>query len=331
MVSIHAPARGATGLVHQRRVLRDVSIHAPARGATCVAASIRKHRVVSIHAPARGATRDHCQAPGDCCRFNPRARTGRDPITVPLLTGGTFQSTRPHGARRGFTLRHRPFLRFQSTRPHGARHQSCARRYPGSLVSIHAPARGATFKPRDSAASLSFQSTRPHGARRPHVAQLIERSRFQSTRPHGARPLPCIAWYMPGFRFNPRARTGRDGPLNTTDQISAVSIHAPARGATLSWCASDDPAMFQSTRPHGARPICTGSCRGTSKFQSTRPHGARRLLHSLQEVLNVFQSTRPHGARRHAYNPAVPLQKKLRHREPARSVPESRQGPRQTQ
>ncbi len=76
-----------------------------------------------------------------------------------------------------------------------------------------------------------FQSTRPHGARpwtlgRPRWTWL-----FQSTRPHGARQ---------------QGRNGLDGFL-------AVSIHAPARGATVP---QDMLAMvhkFQSTRPHGAR------------------------------------------------------------------------------
>ena len=80
-VSIHAPARGATGDTGGNKVRSEVSIHAPARGATsisCPSASLksgfnprpcargdelvstgtREHRV-SIHAPARGATQVH--------------------------------------------------------------------------------------------------------------------------------------------------------------------------------------------------------------------------------------------------------------------------------
>ena len=56
-----------------------------------------------------------------------------------------FQSTRPHGAR--LDLYHGDCIEvmFQSTRPHGARPGGL---YIGGLperVSIHAPARGATF------------------------------------------------------------------------------------------------------------------------------------------------------------------------------------------
>jgi len=56
LVSIHAPARGATfaELVLDGELL--VSIHAPARGATQAMIKIFGHQYVSIHAPARGAT-----------------------------------------------------------------------------------------------------------------------------------------------------------------------------------------------------------------------------------------------------------------------------------
>ena len=56
LISIHAPARGATssGYVRLRRSL--ISIHAPARGATRSSRHTVAIRPISIHAPARGAT-----------------------------------------------------------------------------------------------------------------------------------------------------------------------------------------------------------------------------------------------------------------------------------
>src|SRR5690348_16836536 len=57
IVSIHARARGATGVDVERGVGEEgVSIHAPARGATHRAGADRRALDVSIHAPARGAT-----------------------------------------------------------------------------------------------------------------------------------------------------------------------------------------------------------------------------------------------------------------------------------
>ena len=54
---------------------------------------------------------------------------------------------------------------------------------------------------------------------------------FQSTRPHGTR-LAAFAVSSSIFRFNPRARMGRDGAELNRLQILNVSIHAPAWDAT---------------------------------------------------------------------------------------------------
>ena len=138
-VSIHAPARGATPASIQIW-RKHVSIHAPARGATyCVPISVTTR--VSIHAPARGATYSTLMR-FRRCRFNPRARAGRDMMRH-LLFMCMFQSTRPRGARLpheascdpepSFNPRARagrdthlcriacPITMFQSTRPRGAR------------------------------------------------------------------------------------------------------------------------------------------------------------------------------------------------------------------
>ena len=37
---------------------------------------------------------------------------------------------------------------------------------------------------------------------------------------------------FPYFSFNPRAREGRDEPEDDFENLTNVSIHAPARGAT---------------------------------------------------------------------------------------------------
>ena len=105
-------------------------------------------------------------------------------------------------------------------------------RASSSVVSIHAPARGATgctslrwppsfgFNPRTRTGCDASRSTvRPF------------RWRFQSTHPHGVRPH-CVQ----------AVRTSK-----------RVSIHAPARGATNSWHKSRMTFLFQSTHPHGVR------------------------------------------------------------------------------
>ena len=78
-----------------------------------------------------------------------------------------------------------------------------------NLVSIHAPARGAT--------GMVF-------------ASYLWRE-FQSTRPRGAR-LSIFEIFYDLKSFNPRAREGRDPSFLVARFQHGVSIHAPARGAT---------------------------------------------------------------------------------------------------
>ena len=154
LVSIHAPARGATITPSGAKIFEFVSIHAPARGATfmlfspfspspCFNPRARAGRDrkdcgiqtrslrVSIHAPARGATARTAVSSSFPPRFNPRARAGRDKDgCIKRYCDDQFQSTRPCGARRVTTL-------VEGTE---------------FVVSIHAPARGATVP---SAVTLS--------------------------------------------------------------------------------------------------------------------------------------------------------------------------------
>ena len=60
-VSIRAPARGATQAAVASKREREVSIRAPARGATAMLPGVCNHNPVSIRAPARGATQSRCR------------------------------------------------------------------------------------------------------------------------------------------------------------------------------------------------------------------------------------------------------------------------------
>ena len=79
-VSIHAPARGATGGPSLRVQFEQVSIHAPARGATVSSVRRNSPRFLFQSTRPRGARlRDHQAASRIRC-FNPRAREGRDKV-----------------------------------------------------------------------------------------------------------------------------------------------------------------------------------------------------------------------------------------------------------
>ena len=54
---------------------------------------------------------------------------------------------------------------------------------------------------------------------------------------------------------------------------------------------------FQSTLPHGERPVAVGSSLTGSRFQSTLPHGERHPHPHRIGSCRAFQSTLPHGER----------------------------------
>ena len=142
-----------------------------------------------------------------------------------------------------------------------------------SEISIHAPARGATylrapvyhfhsnFNPRSregsdvSGSTISFPSYR-----------------FQSTLPRGERPEPDTACYPDQHNFNPRSREGSD-----------IFYGVPAfRGV-----------LFQSTLPRGERRHIGVNVLFHDLFQSTLPRGERpREIHPHQSEHNFNPRSR---------------------------------------
>ena len=121
-VSIHAPAWGATfcpGFEIIQVLFQFTLPHGERPTGIRFAESDWE---VSIHAPAWGATKN-------------------------IFRGGSrgrFQFTLPHGERHPTALRPAPEGPFQFTLPHGERQSPKALRISRSIVSIHAPAWGAT-------------------------------------------------------------------------------------------------------------------------------------------------------------------------------------------
>ena len=211
-VSIHAPARGATGFVLASASCLAVSIHAPARGATKNAGRRERAIEVSIHAPARGATSVSGKEIEGEHGFNPRAREGRDCVkSQSHLTRSKFQSTRPRGARRISIMFFPPPPKSFNPRAREGRDAEHVERRMRFVVSIHAPARGATLQ----------------------TKSLLT--------------VKLVSIHAPARGATPAARASAPAVL--------VSIHAPARGATTSMSIRVVSCAFQSTRPRGARRV----------------------------------------------------------------------------
>ena len=166
-VSIHAPARGATRRGRCRRP--PAPCFNPRTREGCDSPS-RWRRFASIRFNPR--TREGCDTTSSSSwrtptRFNPRTREGCDLSASPSRSlPNEFQSTHPRGVRRESGLRRTGPDQFQSTHPRGVRPRPRCRS-PGArsrfnprtregcdhkvavqvlktVVSIHAPARGAT-------------------------------------------------------------------------------------------------------------------------------------------------------------------------------------------
>ena len=137
---------GCDGVIQRTSALCfHVSIHAPAWGATFAMSSPRYSTRVSIHAPAWGATSEASAAHHQYPCFNPRTRVGCDPRRgVGQRAACRFQSTHPRGVRldRLRQLGHTVMVSIHAP-AWGATHLRCRVAAQGR-VSIHAPAWGAT-------------------------------------------------------------------------------------------------------------------------------------------------------------------------------------------
>ena len=204
------------------------------------------------------------------------------PHRVRLFGGRSFAEHRfvsIHAPTRGATylkLCISPLVLFQSTHPHGVR--------PYTYIA--------------NGEHEEFQSTHPHGVRQNWAAYLLAPCCFNprthtgcdrlveviisgntsfNPRTHtGCDPLQKLLFSL-HRSFNPRTHTGCDFAPKMVRGLSAVSIHAPTRGATIAverccfyikrfnprthtGCdleriiSAMSPQMFQSTHPHGVRP-----------------------------------------------------------------------------
>ena len=158
--------------------------------------SVRKDEmIISIHAPTRGATekeRRFCHF----LRFQSTLPRGERPLREPGKDRNRkFQSTLPRGERRFLAEKQHSLLEFQSTLPRGERRKirSTAvgqqdfnpRSHEGSdcgdpeknecsIISIHAPTRGATgICLMISEGGKTFQSTLPRGERQQIYTNIL--------------------------------------------------------------------------------------------------------------------------------------------------------------
>ena len=129
---------------------------------------------------------------------------------------GSYADISIHTPARGatsFTTALSMYLTISIHAPARGATATCIIPYGAKDISIHAPARGATGK------TLCYL-----------IYQI-----FQSTLPREERPI-SPRMFPNAFYFNPRSRERSDCNFVNLEIKLFISIHAPARGATLSKC-----------------------------------------------------------------------------------------------
>ena len=175
-----------------------------------------------------------------------------------MSAGSTFQFTLPRGERREDLAGGHLLAVFQFTLPRGERRVAALEDERRALVSIHAPAGGATSSATPGHRSVIVVSIHaPAGGATPLCCALgsvagcfNSRSRggsdpfpveegqgifgaFQFTLPRGERPRRGLSGRQRRPRFNSRSRGGSDCRAIGGGVVGlGVSIHAPAGGAT---------------------------------------------------------------------------------------------------
>ena len=278
LISIHAPAKGATSLVYQPLSLHnyfnprsregsDYSLKSGAdgeydfnprsrEGSDCFHAVIfAVYTAISIHAPAKGATQHD---------------TGKKVVNI-------FQSTLPRRERLCAQEHAKCVESFQSTLPR--RERLFGRRciFLPQQISIHAPAKGATSQVDEGMDIIvQFQSTLPRRER--HVQELItgKSHGFQSTLPRRERrgiTLSQDLAYPISIHAPAKGATTMQPVLWPA---RTISIHAPAKGATLRWVAFS--VLFHHFNPRsreGSDLTRVYTEKHITRFQSTLPRRER--------------------------------------------------------
>ena len=154
----------------------EISIHAPARGATVDPFFGSLDHVISIHAPARGATFGTLRSIPAASLFQSTLPRGERlaPVLFRGLSSTYFNPRSREGSDKTGSFQNPVSHLFQSTLPRGERLHECPFINWLHIISIHAPARGATaICRRRGNEEEAFQSTLPRGERQQPVRQSL--------------------------------------------------------------------------------------------------------------------------------------------------------------
>ena len=219
--------------------------------------------VVSIHAPGRGATEDIFLSVRSPRCFNSRTREGCDPTASRwTTTDWSFNSRTREGCDVAMLSRASSLREFQFTHPGGVRRVFFASDAAKTMVSIHAPGRGATcLRTFVHLLHDSFNSRTREGCDLSVLPVMCHSVLFQFTHPGGVRLAIADTLKAQEMGFNSRTREGCDG------------LHRHHQRLTT---------QFQFTHPGGVRLLEYDGKSYKRLFQFTHPGGVRQQYPQLE-------------------------------------------------
>ena len=210
---------------------------------------------ISIHAPAKGATSE-CRTPESRhTYFNPRSREGSDILA----------------ARKDEHCFH-----FNPRSREGSDRKVTYVFFDTGIISIHAPAKGATRARCFLHALTKFQSTLPRRERLVSDGLVTIETDFNPRSREGSDgAIPCVM--IRRIYFNPRSREGSD---------------------SMAKCGTLAGKVFQSTLPRRERPPRARYRRQRCDFNPRSREGSDQREDGNYAAIEVFQSTLPRRERR---------------------------------
>ena len=232
----------------------SISIHAPARGATGELAGTRCWGCDFNPRSREGSDRALCRLLTGSPNFNPRSREGSDQsCSEKSQIWKNFNPRSREGSDRPFP-RPTPVLPISIHAPARGATQAAQILDLSIIISIHAPARGATYVLMFFPSRDQFQSTLPRGERhgsRQSISQALHRISIHAPARGATALLPDPA-YLNQISIHAPAR-GATYRKSGGYVFADISIHAPARGATGEYANTLADVKFQSTLPRGER------------------------------------------------------------------------------
>ena len=194
-------------------------------------------------------------------------------------------------------------------------------------ISIHAPARGATDFPRHSCRrshAISIHAP-ARGATKRRPVKFTFPDDFNPRSREGSDQIQREAWDY-GEDFNPRSREGSDVlTMQQFPAIFSISIHAPARGATIKPISSISSLSISIHAPARGATISRPGILRSQHISIHAPARGATKIPGHKDGCPVFQSTLPRGERQDK-NPVDTLKILISIHAPARGAT-SRQGP----